>query len=212
MMSKEFLKKVGILGVSFGLIASPLAFGTEQQGYDPESPEQRTDSVDSQEQGGSAAGPEHEQAPTTDPAGQGAGQSPGATPTEPGAENAPGPDAQGTQGTDQAPGTGAGTGTGTGTGAGGAGTEGAQPGSSAGPDHEQAPTTDPAGQGAGQSPGADPAAPGAEQAPGTQPQDPATQDPGMESNDSTLPEDQDSGFGEGGEAMPGEEPGGSNVQ
>lgn len=27
MMSKEFLKRIGVLGVSFGLLASPLAFG-----------------------------------------------------------------------------------------------------------------------------------------------------------------------------------------
>ena len=39
MMSKEFLKKLGILGISFGLVASPLAFGEfdeeEEETTDP---------------------------------------------------------------------------------------------------------------------------------------------------------------------------------
>ncbi|SDM80670.1 hypothetical protein SAMN05192555_12017 [Franzmannia pantelleriensis] len=39
MMSKEFLKKVGIVGVSFGLIASPLAFADmHDEGYEPQDP------------------------------------------------------------------------------------------------------------------------------------------------------------------------------
>ncbi|WP_205738506.1 hypothetical protein [Billgrantia endophytica] len=42
MMSKEFLKKLGILGISFGLIASPLAFG------DFEEEEETTDPVQEQ--------------------------------------------------------------------------------------------------------------------------------------------------------------------
>nr|WP_163503586.1 hypothetical protein [Halomonas socia] len=38
MMSKEFLKKLGILGISFGLVASPLAFAEfdeEEETTDP---------------------------------------------------------------------------------------------------------------------------------------------------------------------------------
>nr|WP_163501228.1 hypothetical protein [Halomonas socia] len=39
MMSKDFLKKIGILGVSFGLIASPLAMaGMDDEEYDPQDP------------------------------------------------------------------------------------------------------------------------------------------------------------------------------
>ncbi|APX94648.1 hypothetical protein BWR19_17925 [Halomonas sp. 1513] len=39
MMSKEFLKKVGIVGVSFGLIASPLAFADmHDEEYEPQDP------------------------------------------------------------------------------------------------------------------------------------------------------------------------------
>ncbi|QJQ97128.1 hypothetical protein HIO72_11360 [Halomonas sp. PA5] len=37
-MSKEFLKKIGILGVSFGLIASPLAFAAQDDEYEPMDP------------------------------------------------------------------------------------------------------------------------------------------------------------------------------
>ena len=39
MMSKEFLKKVGIVGVSFGLIASPLAFADmHDEEFEPQDP------------------------------------------------------------------------------------------------------------------------------------------------------------------------------
>ncbi|MBD3898396.1 hypothetical protein IEI94_21295 [Halomonas sp. ML-15] len=39
MMSKEFLKKIGIVGVSFGLIASPLAFADmHDEEYEPQDP------------------------------------------------------------------------------------------------------------------------------------------------------------------------------
>ncbi|MBD3898394.1 hypothetical protein IEI94_21285 [Halomonas sp. ML-15] len=39
MMSKEFLKKIGILGISFGLIASPLAMaGMDDEEYEPQDP------------------------------------------------------------------------------------------------------------------------------------------------------------------------------
>lgn len=39
MLSKDALKKIGILGVSFGLIASPLAFGEMQEDeFEPQDP------------------------------------------------------------------------------------------------------------------------------------------------------------------------------
>lgn len=41
MMCKEFLKKASIVAISLGLIASPLAFATEEPEHDPEAPEQQ---------------------------------------------------------------------------------------------------------------------------------------------------------------------------
>ncbi len=41
-MKKEALKKLGILGVSFGLVASPLAFAMEEHEEQPTTPQEET--------------------------------------------------------------------------------------------------------------------------------------------------------------------------
>ena len=41
-MKKEALKKLGILGVSFGLVASPLAFAMEEPEEQPATPQEET--------------------------------------------------------------------------------------------------------------------------------------------------------------------------
>jgi len=41
-MKKEALKKLGILGVSFGLVASPLAFAMEEHEEQPATPQEET--------------------------------------------------------------------------------------------------------------------------------------------------------------------------
>ncbi|ATH77586.1 MULTISPECIES: hypothetical protein [Halomonadaceae] len=41
-MKKEALKKLGILGVSFGLVASPLAFAMEEHEEHPTAPQEET--------------------------------------------------------------------------------------------------------------------------------------------------------------------------
>jgi hypothetical protein len=41
MMSKELLKKIGIVGVSFGLVGSPLLFAAEHEGQESDAPEQQ---------------------------------------------------------------------------------------------------------------------------------------------------------------------------
>jgi hypothetical protein len=41
MMSKDLLKKIGIIGVSFGLVGSPLLFAAEHEGPEPDGSEQQ---------------------------------------------------------------------------------------------------------------------------------------------------------------------------
>ncbi|WP_189470675.1 hypothetical protein [Litchfieldella qijiaojingensis] len=84
MMSNELLKRIGILCVSFGLLASPMAFSMEEPEYDPQASGQ--------------SDPEWQEAP--DPSGASdsrTGSEP--DPTMPETEPAPGagPDTSGTE-------------------------------------------------------------------------------------------------------------------
>ncbi|WP_444678301.1 hypothetical protein [Halomonas sp. E19] len=115
-MSKEFLKKLGVLGVTVGLTASPFAMA--QQGTQQDS---RADNMPEAVQGAPGAEP----TPGTDAA---AGTGPGADPDRMEGGVAPGDAEMGTQ-QGQGAGVGADTGVGTGAGAGaGAGATQQQPG------------------------------------------------------------------------------------
>lgn len=92
MMSKETLKKLGILGVSFGLIASPLAFGDMHE--DPAA--QGTDSAadPTTQQANPAAGDPAAGDPAADPNAQGDPAVPGDDPAAQSTDSAADPTTQ----------------------------------------------------------------------------------------------------------------------
>ncbi len=201
MMSKEFLKKLGVLGVTVGLTASPFAMA--QQGTQQDS---RADSMPEAVQGAPGAEP----TPGTDAA---AGTGPGADPDRMEGGVAPG---QAEMGTQQGAGTGAGVGTGTGAGAGAGATQQQQqqPGSAesmpeavqGAPGAEPTPGTDAAPR---MGPGADPSAMDNGVAPGFDGQGQQGQQ-GQQGGTDAF-DDQgtqqgsagQSGFGQGTQTMPG---------
>ncbi|WP_445156904.1 hypothetical protein [Halomonas sp. E14] len=214
-MSKEFLKKLGVLGVTVGLTASPFAMA--QQGTQQDS---RADNMPEAVQGAPGAEP----TPGTDAA---AGTGPGADPDRMEGGVAPGDAEMGTQ---QGQGAGVGADTGVGTGAGaGAGATQQQPGTAesmpeavqGAPGAEPTPGTDAAPR---MGPGADPTAMDNGVAPGFDGQDQQGQqggfDQGTQQGGTDAFEDQgtqqgsaggfdqgtqqgEAGFGQGTQTMPG---------
>ncbi|AMD01518.1 hypothetical protein [Halomonas chromatireducens] len=163
MMSKEFLKKIGVFGVAIGLTASPFALAHAvdhedapgQEVEDVPSPDGPTDDTFADDPDTGAAIGDREDWEETDELERG---------TE--TEDVPGTEVP---------------------------SEEAFPGDEPAPD--AAPGADPAAPGTETAPGTDPATQGTETAPGTTPAAPGTETaPGAED---------DAGFGEGTEPMPG---------
>ncbi|MDW7747111.1 hypothetical protein [Halomonas sp.] len=92
MMSKETLKKLGILGVSFGLIASPLAFGDMHEDPAAQSTDSAADPMS--QQADPATGDPAAGAPSADPNAQGDPAVPGDDPATQSTDSAADPSTQ----------------------------------------------------------------------------------------------------------------------
>ncbi|PRY68283.1 hypothetical protein BCL64_11750 [Halomonas ventosae] len=94
-MSKETLRKLGILGVSFGLIASPLAFGDmHEEPTDPAAQSTGSAADPMSQQADPAAGDPATGAPSADPNAQGDPALPGDDPAAQSTDSAADPSTQ----------------------------------------------------------------------------------------------------------------------